>query len=301
MEKQEKNSTEELLKKIAELQLQMAEKQSKEPESTISDERFQAMEKKLREIDKLKSNKTMIFELLEKQNHRHFKGKFNVFVDGYSFQVRNTRSFDNPFVEMQDGDTEVRDDIHFIDGYLFVNPSDTCLFRVLMLSPYNEENGGSGFRLRDEGKIRKIKFEQAEAQFEAYSYLRELPEAQQKAAMVYITETPYRQIKELDGSAVLSELKPICDERPQDILALKNNPRVDITFVYSMAEAAGYLYHDAVDGFVRYKNKKVVFECSGDKSPAVEFANWVIKDSGGKASSVYEKMKTTFSYDKLSI
>lgn len=301
---QSSDISQDLLKMIAENQsafMAFVSKQNEPPELTIDDDRYSVIEKKIREIDALKPNKQMFFELNKMQAYKHFKGKANIYLDNFTFQIRNVANFDNPFVEMQDGDTEVRDDIAFEDGLLTINPTQVCLYRFLMLHPLNEANGGKVFRLRDVQKKRLEKFEETERQFEAYSYVRDLSEGQQKAAFLYVSDYTYAQIQDYDSKSILSEFKSICDERPNDVLALKDNPRVDITFVYSLAEAANHVYYDSVEGFIRYKNKLVMLACPSEFNPATKFADWVIENKNGKAASVYEKLKSKFSYDKLSI
>lgn len=261
----------------------------------LDEERDAVMQKTLKEIDALRKKEgMMVFELIQDKYHQHVRG-ISTYTDdktGMRFKIRNNNTFDNPFIEYQDGDVEVRDDIHFQGKMLIVNSNDLGLFRFLMLHPWNERNGGKVFRVRDIKKQRLAKFEFGEKQYEAYAYVKTLEESQQRAALLYLSENKrYKEVEDLETNELLAELKELCDNEPYNVLELEHNPRVEYTYVYSVAESVGLIYHDPQAGLIRHRNKIKIVECTSDTSPSLRFADWVTENAGGKAKNTYESIK----------
>lgn len=256
--------------------------------------RIAAMKELIEEVDAMTDiSQPLVLKLKtsDKRVHQQVKCRESIQYKGFTFEMRNVTNFDNPFVEMQDGDVDMNDNIVFKNKKITIRPYDICTRRFVLLS----KKLGRVYEIVDEKKDRKLKGERAKYIQAANKYIEESDEAKLRAAMLYCTKYKWSAINTMDEDEMLGELLQVAYQSPDIILELKGNPKVEYQAVYNMAVSSGIIRYDEKVGMIKYRNGKEVCSVLPDEDPAVKFSVFVHGNKNGKGIEAYNNIK-----DKLS-
>lgn len=223
----------------------------------------------------------------EKRAHQHVRSRELISYKGFTFELRNVTNFDTPFVELQDGDVDLADNIVFKNNTRTIGKHKICERRFLLLS----NKFGKTYELVDEKKARKEKGLTAKARTEAITYIEQMSDTQLRAAMLYCTKYKWSEIAGMDEDEMNGELVEFAFAQPQELLSLKENPKVEYQATYNMGIHANVITFDKKNGVIKWRNGRPVCTVLSDEDPAVKFSIYVHDNSGGKGMEAYNNLK----------
>ena len=279
--------------------LQMAEtqkaiagaiQQNATPKQEILPDREEAINKLLIKVDQNRIGKNLVYKIVGDayKRHLHLQSRTLIYKDGKQFQLRYVKNYDTPFVEQQEGEVEIGN-VDF-ENQLISLSDDICLFRFLQLHPDNIENGGKLFKLVNKKADAEAELEMYEITDNAKDWVKSLGEKEMKAVAKYLTDISIDAINMLTKPQLKLVLMKECDARPKKVLEVKDDPRVQTSYLYHLAIASGLLSFNSDSGKLKNKNsgREIVVIPAGEDA-GLWIAAWSIRDEKGREFIEYLK------------